>query len=89
MEDQFVSTRLYTTFSVKPSAVTSQCELSQRCTWQNTGQITNFSEATLHDRLNRNSDVTYSVTEAAAIYSCALKHWYTQGFCNISCDTPN
>lgn len=62
--------RLCTIYSVKHSAVTSQCDLSRRHTLQNTGKITNFSEPTLHDRLNHNFAVTHSATEVADIYDC-------------------
>lgn len=73
IKESFGSTRLYTIYSVKHSAVTSQCDLSQRHTLQNTGKITNFSEPTLPDRLNHNFTVIHSVAEVADIYDCAWK----------------
>lgn len=65
-----------------------QCDLHQSQTLQNIGKITNFLEATLHDRLGHNFAVNPAIVEVADIYDCALKHWYTQGF-HISFDMPN
>lgn len=67
MNAQSTSTRLYTTFSVKQSAVTSQCDLSRRYTLQNTGGFTNFLEATFCDRLSHNFALTHSIAEVADI----------------------
>lgn len=69
--------------------MTSQCDLHQIHTLQNTGKITIFSEATLHDGLSHGFAVTHSIADVADTYDCALKRCYTQGFRNISFDMPN